>query len=179
MIYETLFGKNLDLIPMDQKIYPFLKTWLDDTDISKFLGDDECNLDLDKIEMTYPLNRNDETSILFSIIEKKLKNPIGICGFQKIDWKKKNAFLRIIIGNKSFWDGKTALESETLLLEFAFGSLNLDSVYSIINTKNVGQIMLVERLGMKKSELIYDYLIKDGNYVDAYKYEIFANEFKI
>jgi len=177
-MYETLFGKNLDLVPMDQKIYPLLKNWLDDPDISKFLDDNECNLDLDNLEMIYPLNQNNENSILFSIIEKKSKNPIGICGFQNIDWKKNNALLRIIIGNKSFWDGKTALESETLLLKFAFSSLNLNEVYGIINTKNVGQIMLVERLGMKKSELLSNYLIKDGNYVDAYKYEIFANEFK-
>lgn len=179
MFSETLYGKNLDLVPIDQKIYSFLKNWLDDSNISKFLGDNECNLDLNKLEMIYPLNQNNENSILFSIIEKKLKNPIGICGFQKIDWKKKNAFLRIIIGNKSFWDGKTALESETLLLEYAFNSLKLNEVYSIINTKNVGQVMLVERLGMKKSELLSDYLVKDGNFVDAYKYQIFANEFKI
>lgn len=179
MISETLHGKNLDLIPIDQTIFPLLKNWLDNSDISKFLSDNECNLDLNKLEKIYPLNENNENSILFSIIEKKLKNPIGICGFQKINWEKKNAFLRIIIGNKNYWDGKTALESEILLLKFAFDSLKLNEVYSIINTKNVGQVMLVERLGMKKSDLLSDYLVKDGNFVDAYKYQIFANEFKI
>lgn len=176
MKIEIISGTNLNLVPMEQKIYPFLKNWLYDPDISKFLDDSECNLDLVQLEEVYPINEN---SILFSIITKKLSELIGICGLQRIDQKEKNAFLRIIIGNKAFWDGKTALESEKLLINFGFNTLKLDYIYSIINPQNIGQIMLVERLGMKKDSILTNYFMKNKKSIDAYKYKIFADEFKI
>lgn len=176
MDLTKITGTNLDLVPLEQKIYPHLQEWLFDSDIVKFLDDSECNLDLNKLEQTYPKN-NKKNSILFSILDKKSQSYVGICGFQKIDYVQKNAFLRIIIGNKNFWDGKTALESEKLLLEFAFNKLEFDYVYSIIHPKNIGQIMLVERLGMKKDSILLNYITKNGESFDAYKYVVFASDF--
>lgn len=173
---QIIVGKNLTLVPMDQKIYSLLEMWLSDSDIIQFLDDSECNLNFHELQKVYPVN-NTKTSILFSIVDKKSNDPVGICGFQKIDNTKKNAFLRIIIGNKNFWDGKTALESEKLLLKFAFNELKFDYIYSIINRKNIGQIMLVERLGMKKDCLLSNHISKNGKFFDAYKYLLFANDF--
>ena len=176
MELENIMGKNLDLIPLEQKIYPLLEKWLSDSNIVKFLDDSECNLDINELQEIYPVS-NKKNSILFSIMDKKSNNYVGLCGFQKIDYVQKNAFLRIIIGNKNFWDGKTALESEQLLLKFAFNKLEFDYIYSIINSKNIGQIMLVERLGMKKENILPNHITKNGISIDAYKYVILANDF--
>jgi len=176
MDLTKITGKNLDLVPLEQKIYPLLEKWLSDSDIVKFLDDSEYNLDINELQEVYPIN-NKKNSILFSIVDKKSNSYVGICGFQKIDYVQKNAFLRIIIGNKNFWDGKTALESEKLLLEFAFNKLKFDFIYSIINPKNIGQIMLVERLGMKKDGILLNYITKNGESVDAYKYVVFPSDF--
>jgi len=176
MDLTSLIGKNIDLVPLEQKIYPLLQEWLSDSDIIKFLDDSECNLNINQLEQTYPIN-DQKNAILFSIVDKKSKSFVGICGFQKIDFIQKNGFLRIIIGNKNFWDGKTALESEKLLLKFAFSKLEFAYVYSIINPKNIGQIMLVERLGMKKDKVLPNFITNNSKSIDAYKYIIFANNF--
>lgn len=176
MVLNILMGNKLYLEPMKNKTYPLLVNWLSDLNIIKFLDSSECFLSLKKIKTLYSIN--DEKNKLFTIIEKNHDQSIGICGLQKIDWNKKNAFLRIIIGNQNFWDGKTALESEKLLLKFAFSELKLNKVYSIINVKNIGQSMLVERLGMQKDGILRNYFIQNGEYVNANLYSILSNEFK-
>jgi RimJ/RimL family protein N-acetyltransferase len=176
MKIDTLMGKNLYLEPMKEKTYSFLVNWLSDSNIIKFLDDSECHLTLEEVKKIYPIDNIDK-NILFTIIEKNSNQIIGICGLQKIDIDKKNAFLRIIIGNVNFWDGKTALESEKLLLKFAFSELKLNKVYSVINEKNTGQAMLVERLGMKKDGISRNHFIQNGKYFDANLYSILSKEF--
>lgn len=175
---NIIMGKNLCFEPMKEKIYPFLINWLNDPDIIKFLDDFECKLTLKKIKEIYPLHNIDTKNMLFTIIEKKTKQPIGICGLQKIDNNKKNAFLRIIIGDKKYWNGITALESEKFLLKFAFNKLKLNKVYSIINVNNKGQIQIIERLGMKKDGISRNHFIQNGKYIDASLYSILSSEFK-
>ena len=176
MVFDILMGNKLYLDPMKDQTYPLLVNWLSDSNIIKYLDSSECRLSLEKIKILYSIN--DEKNKLFTIIEKNQNQSIGICGLQKIDWDKKNAFLRIIIGNQNFWDGKTALESEKLLLKFAFNELKLNKVYSIINIKNLGQSMLVERLGMQKDGILRNHFIQNDEYVDANLYSILSNEFK-
>jgi ribosomal-protein-alanine N-acetyltransferase len=176
MVDDILMGNKLYLEPMKEKTYPLLVNWLSDSNIIKFLDSSECYLSLEQIKEIYSID--DQKNKLFTIVEKNLDQSIGICGLQKIDWNKKNAFLRIIIGNTNFWDGKTALESEKLLLKFAFNVLELNKVYSIINVNNVGQSMLVQRLGMQKDGISRNHYIQNGKYVDANLYSILSNEFK-
>ena len=56
--------------------------------------------------------------------------------------------------------------------------MKLNKVYSIINIKNLGQSMLVERLGMQKDGILRNHFIQNGEYVDANLYSILSNEFK-
>ena len=86
--------------------------------------------------------------------------------------------MRIIIGDKKYWNGITALESEKILLKFAFNKLKLNKVYSIINVNNKGQILLIERLGMKKDGILRNHFIQNGKYIDASLYSILSSEFK-
>jgi RimJ/RimL family protein N-acetyltransferase len=176
MVFDILMGNKLYLDPMKDQTYTLLANWLSDSNIIKFLDSSECCLPIEKIKKLYPID--DKKNKLFTIIEKNHDQSVGICGLQKIDWNKKNAFLRIIIGNQNFWDGTTALESEKLLLKFAFSELKLNKVYSIINVKNVGQSMLLDRLGMQKDGIIRNHFIQNGEYVDANLYSILSNEFK-
>jgi RimJ/RimL family protein N-acetyltransferase len=176
MVFDILMGNKLYLDPMKDQTYTLLANWLSDSNIIKFLDSSECCLPIEKIKKLYPID--DKKNKLFTIIEKNHDQSVGICGLQKIDWTKKNAFLRIIIGDPNFWDGKTALESEKLLLNFAFKDLKLNKIYSIINIKNIGQSMLVERLGMQKDGILRNHFIQNGEYVDANLYSILSNEFK-
>ncbi len=178
MQIDPIIGKNLNLDPMKENLYSLLFEWLSDPNINKFLDDSECNLTLEQVEEIYPIHDKNKKNILFTIIEQKSNQHIGICGLQKIDWNEKNAFLRIIIGDRNFWDGKTALESEKLLIKFAFDELKLNKVYSIINVNNLGQSMLVERLGMKKDGISKNHFTQNGKYVDANLYSILLSDYK-
>ena len=66
-----------------------------------------------------------------------------------IDNNKKNAFLRIIIGDKKYWNGITALESEKFLLKFAFNKLKLRRLTIPAFVENEGSNGLAKKLGFK------------------------------
>lgn len=171
-----IVGSNIVLKKATTNILPKIKDWLSDPDITKFLDDEEKETSLQKIKQTI-FDNKDKHSVMFALIAKNTNQMIGICGLQKIDRYKKNAFLRIIIGEKKYWDGKTALEAEKLLFEYAFNKLHLNKVYSIIHVNNLGQCKLVERLGMRKDGLIRDHFIQNGKYADAFLYSILSKEY--
>ena len=43
---------------------------------------------------------------------------------------------------------------------------------------NKGQILLIERLGMKKDGILRNHFIQNGKYIDASLYSILSTEFK-
>lgn len=177
MKLSVLKGSIISLKTMKEDILPKLQNWLLDSEINKFLDDSECNLSIDELKKIFPFENDKKNNVLFTIIYNNDNLAIGICGLQKIDYNRKDAYLRIIIGNRKFWDGRTALESEKLLLKFAFQELKLNKVYSIINVKNLGQCNLVEILGMKKDGVLRDYIVQNRNFYDAFLYSVLEKEF--
>ena len=171
-------GSKISLKDFNDKDFNKLKQWIADPHINKYLNDYERNLSMKKLKELFPLDKQQKKDILFSINYIKENLLIGICGLQKINLNRKDTFMRIIIGDKKFWNGSVAFETENLLLNYAFKKKKLNKVYSIINTKNLGQCKLVERLGMKRDGVLRDYIIQNGKYHNAFLYSILAREFK-
>ena len=100
MKLSVLKGSIISLKTMKADILPKLKNWLLDSEINKFLDDSECNLSIDELKKIFPFENDKKNNVLFTIIYNNDNLAIGICGLQKIDYNRKDAYLRIIIGNR-------------------------------------------------------------------------------
>ncbi|MDE2173333.1 MAG: GNAT family N-acetyltransferase [Patescibacteria group bacterium] len=62
--------------------------------------------------------------------------PIGVLGIRDIEVANRVATIGITIGEKECWGNGYATEAESLLLEYAFNTLNLRKIYARVLTAN-------------------------------------------
>ena len=93
---------------------------------------------------------------LFAVIEKESGTFIGFCGLidQQVDGKN-----YVELGyrfDKSYWNKNLATEAASKVKEFAFDTLKLNEIISIIQPQNKASIRVAEKIGMKpKTKAIF------------------------
>jgi len=63
----------------------------------------------------------------FAIILKETGEYIGGCGFNRINWQSRVATIGIFLG-QPFWNKGLGTEAVRILIEFAFGELNVNKI---------------------------------------------------
>ncbi len=126
----------------------------------------------------FPLTFNDELKFIqsqtavgyvsdysFAIELIKTAQMIGVCGYNVIDWKNRNAEIGIWI-DKTHWNQGYGSESLQMLIDFAFDELNLHRVqlsYYILNERGR---RCYEKVGFKVEGVLKDVLYRHGKYHD-------------
>jgi RimJ/RimL family protein N-acetyltransferase len=103
--------------------------------------------------------------------------PIGVCGLIKIDYKKRNADVAIIIGNEQIRNKGIGTKSLKLLLEYGFKKLKLNKIGAEIFDFNTNSKKLFENLNFKHEVKFRENLWRDGQWWDTHFYSILINEY--
>lgn len=119
-----------------------------------------------------------KTDFVFSIKWKKNKHHIGNVSLQNINWVNRSAEIAIIIGNKKYWNKGIGSEAYSLILQYGFGTLNLNRISSGQTLTNAGMIKVCEKNGMKKEGILREALYKEGKYLDAVIFSILKKEYE-
>lgn len=103
---------------------------------------------------------------LLAVILKNEDKLIGQCGLTLQDYKDKKVYEIGYLFNKSYWHKGYAIESATACKEYAFQTLKIDEVYSIIRTNNYSSQKVAERNGMT----VKDKIVKHYYNIDMLHY---------
>lgn len=177
MTKSFIDGKNFYLRLYENNDRTFLQDWLNDKDVTHFLemGTRPIRqLDLDEF---YNTANSDDTAIVFTIVEKKQKKPVGYCGLYLIDWIARRAQLNILIGEKKFWSRGIGSEACHLLVNYAFRKLNLNSVQLGVNTENSQARKAYEKVGFILEGNRREFLFCNGKYYDMACYSILKSDY--
>jgi len=109
---------------------------------------------------------SDKSKLVLSIVDIETNKHIGICSFSQINWAHQYADFALVIGEKQFRTGQTAIETIDLLLAIGFDRLNLRNIkgsYVSINqlTCEISKLFNFKVVG--KNENLLNYA---GKYVD-------------
>ena len=88
----------------------------------------------------------------WAMIEKSTKNLIGWAGLKLIRELTNNHIDYYELGyrlNKSYWGKGFATESAKASLQYGFNTLNLNKIYAIADSKNIGSRNVIEKVGLK------------------------------
>lgn len=85
---------------------------------------------------------------LWAVILKDSGEMIGQCGITKQDCDGKEVFEIGYLFQKSYWHNGYATEAAVACKEYAFNTLNIDEVYSIIRDNNIASQNVAKRNGM-------------------------------
>ena len=160
-----------------QNDLPYLSSWLDDKVVTQYLEMGRRPTRQKDIEQFLDIAQNEESAVVFSIIEREEKKPIGYCGLYLIDWVSRRAQINILVGQKEFWDKGIGSRACKILLEYAFSHLNLNSVQLGVNVENKRACKAYEKVGFVLEGQRREFLFCNGEYNDMLVYSILKTEY--
>ena len=114
-------------------------------------------------------------AFIFAIREKENRKLIGGIGLLLVS-QHKIAEAGYWIA-KPFWNKGYVTEALTALLKFGFLELNLNKIYANFYPHNPASGKVLEKCGMKKEGLLRQEYLKNGEFLDMYRYAILRHEY--
>ncbi len=175
-----IYGKHIRLRRDERGDLPKFVEWLNDPEVRRF------------ISMNLPISQANEEGWF----ENTLKRPpeeqpfaieikdgegwrlVGNCGFFDIDRRIHSAEVGILIGDKSCWNKGYGTEVMRLLLEFGFGTMNLNRIYLRVDAANKGGIRAYEKAGFVHEGRFRQGTYREGRYEDMLFMSALRSEWK-
>lgn len=137
-------GFGIELRLLSEETLELVRGWRNDEQTSRFMQFREHISPADQLKWFKSI----ENAYYFVIFSGAV--PVGLIDLKKIDEKNKTAEAGLLIGNADFVGTGIALGASVLLLDFAFGELNLQTVTATINTLNSEAQQYNQLLGFVK-----------------------------
>ena len=141
-------------------------SWLNDGEVTKFLEAGTFPVTAQELREFYQNVSKSRTDVLFAIVDKKTDLHIGNIKLGGINWIHRFADLGIMIGDKQYWSKGYGQEACSLLLKYAFGTLNLNKVTLGVYGNHTAAIRTYEKAGFQIEGKITGLLNFEGRYVD-------------
>ena len=130
--------------------------WLNDFEISKYVGD-QCNTTVIKQREWFLKYLIDDTRDFFTICADK--KSIGIVGLSNIDLMKSEAKLFIMIGEKNYQGKGLGKQSVKYIVDYGFHKLGLRRIISEVFEENIPAINCYKSAGFQIDDKIDSMLI--------------------
>ncbi|HBE80440.1 MAG TPA: N-acetyltransferase [Firmicutes bacterium] len=142
-----LIGSNIQLRPLQIRDLPRMVLWNRDAEIQTFV---DCTLpdNLIHLERWYTENVPERHYQIFAI-ETRDGYLIGDMELDHICWTKREAELRIRIGEKEFWGKGFGSEAVRLILDYVFRIKNFGRIYLRVYSFNKRAIQCYIKNGFK------------------------------
>ena len=112
--------------------------------------------------------KSDPHSIAFSICSIDPDEPVGLTYFTRIDWVGRMATFYIAIAEKENWSKGYGSEATQMMVDYAFGTLNLNRIQLHVSVENERAVKVYEKIGFKNEGRLRQAMYFDGKYHDFY-----------
>ena len=141
--------------------------WLNDPEIIRYLEVPE-NYTMKMLHEYYD-SLDDNSRLLFAIIDRKSNQHIGNLTLNPISIANNNTGLGGIIGEKKYWGTPAFVESMELLMEYAFKIRKFHKILSSVVDKNVPCIIASRKVGFQVEGIRRQHIkLMNGQYSDVY-----------
>ncbi|MBN1135120.1 MAG: GNAT family N-acetyltransferase [Anaerolineae bacterium] len=174
---QFLIGERLYLRSLEKEDLAQIRRWANDPEIRRLTGEvtpmSQAGADefLEKV-------RTDKERVWFVVVLKEGDQVIGEAGLLRIFWPWRTTDLSIIIGDKEAWGQGYGSEAIRLLLDYAFGCLNLHRVAIGVVGFNRRAIRFYEKVGFKQEGVQRDGYYHGHAYHDFVMMSILGEEFR-
>lgn len=177
---ETPFleGKTVILRAIELNDFPLLYKWLNDPEVTHFMFYGQTPLNREHIKKMIQGYIDASQHTVFTVLDKKSKNPIGFAGIFDVEPTARHGGLVAVIGEKKFWDKWFGLEVIALLTHYGFDRLNLNMAYlGMTRADNRGAVRMYEMIGYKFGGSRRQYLYRNSEYYDAAFMDLLRDEY--
>jgi RimJ/RimL family protein N-acetyltransferase len=177
--YRKLVGEQCYLSPCQPDDAEKWAQWFNDLAVTVPLGDEAyspAGLERMRSGVMEVIERGEH---VFTIVTRDGDEAIGRCLLFAVDQVNRSAMVGIAIGERAYWGRGFGEESLRLLLEYAFGLLNLNSVMLGVFAFNERALRLYRKVGFKEIGRRREARLVAGVAHDAILMDILAREFPL
>ena len=141
-------------------------SWLNDKEVTKGLDSGLFPTDLQSLRTFVENMSKSKENLMFAIIDRSNGKHIGNIKLGNIHWINRTAEIGILIGDKSSWGKGFGRDACSLVVDYAFTTLNLRKVWLAVYSDNVPAWELYKKLGFIQEGCLKDHIYSDGKLVD-------------
>lgn len=174
---EFLSGQRVYLRPLERDDLPLLHKWLNDPEIRGLIGE-VLPTSQSGMAAYFDKVQADSSRVWFVIVVRDGDRMIGEAGLLRMFPAWRTTDLSIIIGDKTAWGKGYGTEAIELLLDYAFGYLNVHRVAIGVVGTNERALRFYERVGFKKEGIQRDGYFCNHAYHDFVMMSILEDEYR-
>ena len=125
--------------------------WLNDPQVNQYLETKVATIT--GLKKYIKAKNKDPNCLFLGIFSKKNNQHIGNIKLEPLDFKKKKAFLGVLIGDKNYWGKGIGTEATKLIVDYCFYKLNLNKAEAAMIAENIGSFKIHEKLGFKVDKI--------------------------
>lgn len=148
MYIKKLVGEKCYLSPIDPDDADKYAAWLNDQEVTRWLTIATSVVTVaGEKEILQKISREHN----YAIVDIGTNELIGNVGLHSVNHIHRTAEIGIFIGRKDCWDKGYGSEAMSLLLDFAFRTLNLNNIMLRTYSNNKRAIKCYEKIGFRKA----------------------------
>lgn len=175
----AIVGRSIYLRPVERGDADEFQTWMNDQEVVRNLlihrpmtRDDEMRF------AERATSGGDPTEAIFAIVRRRGDLLIGTTGLHGIDWRRRLACFGIEIGRKEEWGKGFGTEATSLMVGYAFRTLNLNRVWLTVYEFNERGRGAYERVGFRREATLRQDSYRDGRFWDVHHMGILRPEWE-
>ena len=172
-----LRGRETGLRAIEADDLPQLLAWRNDPRLRRFFREyRELNLAQQRQWFDTKVN-NDPATRMFAIVELTTQRLIGACGLCYIDWVNRTADFSIYLGADDLYiDERLAPDAAITMIDFAFGELGLNRLWSEIYAFDQAKSRFFERMEFALDGRHRETHWAEGAWHDSLYYSLLASD---
>jgi [ribosomal protein S5]-alanine N-acetyltransferase len=171
-----LVGPRLYLRPPELEDAARLCGWLNDPAVRRHLGRDAPMSRVGEEQFLRDLPQKKDERILLMVLREQ-DRAIGSIGLHPVQ-NARTRVLGIVIGEHDCWSQGYGREAIGLLLDHAFGDLDLHRVQLDVHADNARAIACYEKLGFVREGALREAYFREGRFGDLLVMGILAREWR-
>lgn len=173
---EIVFRKSTRVVirPVLKSDISLIMRWINDPEVTQYLATYEPMMEADEVEWIEKLHTRKPNNFAFTIVVDR--NPIGVMGIHNVDWRSGTATTGALIGEKECWGKGYGSEAKMLVLDFAFNTLNLRKICSMVIEFNGRSYAYSMKCGYKEEARLRAQHVSHGKYWDEIHLAVFRDD---
>jgi RimJ/RimL family protein N-acetyltransferase len=159
-------GKNIVLRAVELEDLPLLNQWANNPEIQYWIGGWHFPTSMEDQKKWFSNLSANSLNQRF-VIETKELGVIGTANLVDIDWKNKNAFHGMLLGDKEIRGKGYAVDTVKALMKYAFEELGLNRLDgSMIEYNEASLKMYIEKCGWKREGIQRNWYFRKNRFWD-------------
>jgi RimJ/RimL family protein N-acetyltransferase len=116
-------------------------------------------------------------SLVLTIVDRNTEQAIGQTAFFRIDWVSRAAIFYLAVLKPEFWAKGIGSEATSLMVDYAFETLNLNRIQLHVFAGNQAAIKIYQKVGFIQEGVLRQAMFHHGKYCDFWVMGILRSDF--